>query len=42
MKLKKIGLRKGGARLATEGEKKALAEKIKKETQRWAKKTLGG
>jgi len=42
MKAKRIGLRKGGARLATETEKDALAKRIKKDMQRWGKKTLGG
>jgi len=40
MRTKKIGLKKGGARLATGAERDAIARKIQKATNAWAKKTL--
>jgi len=42
MKLKKIGLRKGGVRLTTEKERDVIARKIQKDMKAFGKKTLGG
>lgn len=42
MKLKKMGLRKGGARLTTGKERDDIARRIKKDVGAWGKRTLGG
>lgn len=44
MKTKKVRIPKikGGAKLATEAEKNALARRIQKDMSAWSKKTLKG
>jgi len=42
MKTRRVGLARGGARLATRAERDATARKIVAKTSAWAKKTLKG